>query len=277
MTTVNPNKNKVSNPKLKTSITKFEPNKIITRGYNQEDLIENLSFSEMVYLVLIGKLPTKEEGELLNQVLVSFCDHGVTPPSTQTARIIASSGSPINNAVSGGLLSFGYNHAGAIEKVMMMYQDSINSLHITGDADLDNPQITDKAVDIVYESLSHNEKIPGFGHRYHTKDPRARKLLDTVIEKGNLGPHIKLAISIEHLLIEKKGIYLNVDGINGAILSDLGFNPKFGLGIFMIGRLPGLIAHSYEETMDGEEFRRFCDIDDISYEGFENKTVNNDK
>ena len=79
------------------------------------------------------------------------------------------------------------------------------------------------------------------------------------------------------MLIEKKGIYLNVDGINGAILSDLGFNPKFGLGIFMIGRLPGLIAHSYEETMDGEEFRRFCDIDDISYEGFENKTVNNDK
>lgn len=272
MTSDDPNNVKVSNHNLKTAITKVEPDKIITRGYNQEDLIEHLSFAEMVYLILIGKLPKKEEGELLNHILVSFSDHGVTPPSTQTARIIASSGSPLNNAVGGGLLSFGYHHAGAIEKVMVMYQNAIKSLYITGDSSLDDPQITDKALDIVYGYLSRSKKIPGFGHRYHKRDPRARKLLDIVIDKGHLGPHTKLAISIEHLLIEKKGIYLNIDGINGAILSDLGFNPKFGLGLFMIGRLPGLIAHSYEETMDEEEFRRFCDIDDITYEGYENKT-----
>ncbi|WP_295723352.1 citryl-CoA lyase [uncultured Methanobrevibacter sp.] len=272
MTSEDSNNSNISKHKLKTTITKVEPDKIITRGYNQEELIENLSFAEMIYLILRGKLPKKEEGEILNHILVSFCDHGVTPPSTQTARIIASSGSPLNNAVGGGLLSFGYHHAGAIEKVMVLFQNAIKSLYISGDSELDDPQITDKALDIVYAGLSRGQKIPGFGHRYHKRDPRARKLVDLVIDKGHLGPHTKLAISIEHLLIEKKGIYLNVDGINGAILSDLGFNPKFGLGLFMIGRLPGLIAHSYEETMDDEEFRRFCDIDDINYEGFENIT-----
>ena len=277
MNTDNPNQFNVSNHNLKTAITKVEPNKIITRGYNQEDLIANLSFAEMIYLMFMGKLPTKKEGELLNHILVSFCDHGVTPPSTQTARIITSSGSPLNNAVAGGLLSFGYHHAGAIEKVMIMLQDAIKSLYISGDSQLDDPQITDKALDIVYINLSNHEKIPGFGHRYHKKDPRARKLLDIVIEKGQLGPHTKLAISIEHLLIEKKGIYLNVDGINGAILSDLGFNPKFGLGLFMIGRLPGLITHSYEENMENEEFRRFCYLDDITYEGFLDKTINDER
>ena len=111
MNTDNPNQFNVSNHNLKTAITKVEPNKIITRGYNQEDLIENLSFAEMIYLMFMGKLPTKKEGELLNHILVSFCDHGITPPSTQTARIITSSGSPLNNAVAGGLLSFGYHHA----------------------------------------------------------------------------------------------------------------------------------------------------------------------
>lgn len=45
----------------------------------------------------------------------------------------------------------------------------------------------------------------------------------------------------------------------------------------MIGRLPGLVAHSYEEKMDEEEFRRFCELDDITYTGFENKQVNNRK
>ncbi|MGI6447016.1 MAG: citryl-CoA lyase [Methanobrevibacter boviskoreani] len=271
------NKFKIPEHNLTTAITKVEPNKISTRGYNQVDLIEHLSYSEMVYLLLLGKLPSKKEGRLLNHVLVSFCDHGVTPPSTQTARIISSSGSPINNAVAGGLLSFGYHHAGAIEKVMIMYQDGINSLHISGDPDLDDPQITDKALDIVCGKISKHEKVPGFGHRYHDKDPRARKLIDLVIKEGSLGPHVKLALSMEQLLRERKGISLNVDGINGAILSDLGFNPELGIGVFMIGRLPGLVAHSYEEKMDEEEFRRFCELDDITYTGFEDKQVNNRK
>lgn len=264
---------KIPKHNLITTISYIEPDKIITRGYNQQDLIENLNYSEMVYLLLRGKLPTKKEGKLLNHVLVSFCDHGVTPPSTQTARLISSSGSPLNNAVAGGLLSFGKHHAGAIEKIMNLYQNAIASIHLSSDEDLSNSQIADKAIDIVIPKISNNEKIPGFGHRYHNKDPRARKLLELVVKEGSLGPHTKLAIAMEKLLIDKKGIYLNVDGVNGAILSDLGFNPKLGLGLFMIGRLPGLVAHSYEENMEEEEFRRFCNLEDITYKGFKNKII----
>lgn len=265
---------KIPKHNLTTTISYIEPNKIITRGYNQQDLIENLTFSEMVYLLLKGELPTKKQGKLLNHVLVAFCDHGVTPPSTQTARLISSSGSPLNNAVAGGLLSFGKHHAGAIEKVMTLYQNAINDIKLSSDSDINNSLIANKALDIVIPKISNDEKIPGFGHRYHDKDPRARKLLELVIKEGNLGPHVKLAIAMEQLLIDKKGIYLNVDGVNGAILSDLGFNPKLGLGLFMIGRLPGLVAHSYEETMKEKEFRKFCNLDDITYVGFKDKKIN---
>lgn len=52
----------------------------------------------MVFLLLKGRLPSIKEGKLFNHVLVSFCDHGATPPSTQTARLVASSGSPLNAA-----------------------------------------------------------------------------------------------------------------------------------------------------------------------------------
>ena len=55
----------------------------------------------MIYLLLKGKLPSIMESKIFNYVLVSFCDHGVTPPSTQTARLIASSGSPINSSILG--------------------------------------------------------------------------------------------------------------------------------------------------------------------------------
>ena len=81
---------------LKTSISRVETDKIVTRGYNQRDLIEKIRYSDMIYLLLKGRLPSPIEGKVFNHVLVSFCDHGVTPPSTQTARLVASSGSPIN-------------------------------------------------------------------------------------------------------------------------------------------------------------------------------------
>ena len=258
---------RVSPRSLKTTISKVETDKIITRGYNQRDLIEKIRYSDMIYLLLKGKLPSIKEGKIFNHVLVSFCDHGVTPPSTQTARLVASSGSPINSAVAGALLSFGHKHAGAIQKTMELYQSKINSLYLTEDSALDNKQIASLAIDIYNEYVLGEKKIPGFGHRYHNVDPRADKLMDIVIKEGFVGPHIKLALAVEDLAYQKKGIRLNVDGANAAILSDLGFDPETGLGIFIIGRIPGIIAHINEEKMEEEEFRRFCDLDDIEYYG----------
>ena len=258
---------RVSPRSLKTTISKVETDKIITRGYNQRDLIEKIRYSDMIYLLLKGKLPSIKEGKIFNHVLVSFCDHGVTPPSTQTARLVASSGSPINSAVAGALLSFGHKHAGAIQKTMELYQSKINSLYLTEDSALDNKQIASLAIDIYNEYILGEKKIPGFGHRYHNVDPRADKLMDIVIKEGFVGPHIKLALAVEDLAYQKKGIRLNVDGANAAILSDLGFDPETGLGIFIIGRIPGIIALINEEKMEEEEFRRFCDLDDIEYYG----------
>ena len=240
----------VSEHSLKTAISNVEPNKLTTRGYNQQDLIEQIRYGDMIYLILKGRLPSIKESKMFNHVLVSFCDHGVTPPSTQTARIIASSGSPLNSAVAGALLSFGHKHAGAIEKTMELYQTKINSLILTEDTDLDNKQIASLAIDIYNDYYSKKEK-----------------LIQMAIKEGFVGPHIKLAVAIEDLIYENKGIKLNVDGANAAILSDLGFTPDLGLGIFIIGRIPGIIAHIHEENMDEDEFRRFCELSDIEYGG----------
>jgi citrate synthase len=251
---------------LKTAISRVEPNKIVTRGYNQRDLIDKIRYSDMVFLLLKGRLPSLEEGKIFNHVLVSFCDHGATPPSTQTARLVASSGSPLNSAVAGALLSFGHKHAGAIEQTMELFQSKIGSIYETGDSEIDNKQIASLAIELYGDYILKDKKIPGFGHRYHDVDPRADELMKIVIKRGFIGPHIKLALALEDLVYEKKQIRLNVDGANAAILSDLGFSPDLGFGVFMIGRIPGIIAHIHEEKMDEEEFRRFCDLDDIVYD-----------
>lgn len=103
-------------------------------------------------------MPSIKEGKIFNKVLVSFCDHGATPPSTQTARLVASSASPMNSAVAGALLSFGHKHAGAIEKAMELYQSRINSLVLSDDSDFDNTQIASLAIDICNEYISQDKK-----------------------------------------------------------------------------------------------------------------------
>ena len=258
---------KVNPHSLKTAVSRVEKDKIVTRGYNQRDLIEKIRYSDMIFLLLRGRLPTLKEARIFNHVLVSFCDHGVTPPSTQTARLIASSGSPMNSAVAGALLSFGHKHAGAIEKTMELYQSKISTARLIDDPDIDNKQIASLAIEVYKDYVLKGKKVPGFGHRYHSTDPRADKLIEMAIKEGFIGPHLKLALAIQDLVSEKKNIRLNVDGANAAILSDLGFDPELGLGVFIIGRVPGIIAHIHEERMDEEEFRRFCDLDDIEYVG----------
>lgn len=258
---------KVNPHSLKTAVSRVEKDKIVTRGYNQRDLIEKIRYSDMIFLLLRGRLPTLKEARIFNHVLVSFCDHGVTPPSTQTARLIASSGSPMNSAVAGALLSFGHKHAGAIEKTMELYQSKISTAHLIDDPDIDNKQIASLAIEVYKDYVLKGKKVPGFGHRYHSTDPRADKLIEMAIKEGFIGPHLKLALAIQDLVFEKKNIKLNVDGANAAILSDLGFDPELGLGVFIIGRVPGIITHIHEERMDEEEFRRFCDLDDIEYVG----------
>jgi len=259
---------KLSNPKWKTSITRVEPNRLITRGYLQEDLIGNVSFPEMVYLLIKGEMPSKNDAKMLEAVLISFCDHGVTPPSTQAARIMASTGSPMHACVSGGLLAFGKHHAGAIENTMKTLQEGIKRY---------DGNIETIAGEIAYESFECGQKIPGFGHRYHDEDPRVPKLIEMAEKYDCAGIHTELALTIQSILLEEKGIRMNVDGANGAILSDMAFDWGVGTGIFMIGRLPAIIAHVHEEKTREAPFRKFFDIEEIYYDGpCEQRMINHD-
>ncbi|MDR2873646.1 MAG: citryl-CoA lyase [Methanobrevibacter sp.] len=258
---------KLKEHKMRTSITKVESNKIITKGYSQEDLINNLSFPEMVFLLFKKELPSEKELKIFNHILVSFCDHGLTPPSTQVARLITSSGSPLNVALSGALLSFGVNHAGAIEKIMDLLQDRLNNKK-----EITDEQIDEIAINIVNEYKDKKMNVPGYGHRFHEYDPRAKKILELATEEGFVSNHTKLALSIEKHLKNKK-IRLNIDGMNGAILSDLGFKGINGIGLFIIGRLPGLIAHINEERDNENIFRKLYELEDIPYIGDEDKVL----
>jgi len=241
----------------KTSISWVGKDFIVTRGYFQEDLIGNVSFADVVFLLLKGDLPSRKESRMLNAILVSFCDHGVTPPSTQIARLAASTGSPIHASLAAGLLAFGKEHAGAIQDCMKLLQDAMKT----------GGEISQLARELVDEYLERGEKIPGFGHRYHSRDPRAVRILELAEKYKCRGGHVQLALEMEKRLNRLKNVNMNIDGANAAILSDLGFHWGVGTGIFMIGRLPGLIAHIDEEKRQEKPFRKTLKLEEIEYHG----------
>src|SRR6195256_118289 len=101
-----------------SALTEISPNKILIRGYPVDEMMGRLGFAEAVYLLLMGELPTPSIGRMLNAVLVSSLDHGVTPPSTLAARNVATTGAPLKDSVAAGVLAFGPHHGGDIESCM---------------------------------------------------------------------------------------------------------------------------------------------------------------
>jgi citrate synthase len=173
----------------------------------------------------------------------------------------------MNSCVAGGLLSFGKHHAGALELSMKVLQDALKLVEIDGtDSDSDD-QVQTAAQMVVNHYQTKGEKIPGFGHRFHQEDPRPPKLIDMAIKNDCFGIHTELALNIQEILFETNGIRMNIDGANAGILSDLGFEWELGTGIFMIGRLPALVAHVNEEKVRETPFRKLFEIEEIYYDG----------
>src|SRR6187455_1747535 len=109
---------RVEDERWQTALTSIAPNSILIRGYPVDEMMGRLSFADAVYLLLMGELPTPAIGRMLNAILVSSLDHGVTPPSTLAARNVATSGAPLKDCVASGILAFGPHHGGDIESCM---------------------------------------------------------------------------------------------------------------------------------------------------------------
>src|SRR5438445_3768238 len=109
---------RTASDRWQSALTSIAPNQILIRGYALDEMMGRLGFAEAVYLLLMGELPTPAIGRMLNAVLVSSIDHGVTPPSTLAARNVATSGAPLKDCVAAGILAFGPHHGGDIESCM---------------------------------------------------------------------------------------------------------------------------------------------------------------
>ena len=240
-----------------TAITRVEPNKVAVRGYDIAELMGRVSFGAAVYLIVTGELPSQAIARLMDAILVSSIDHGATPPSALAARSVASTGATLSASVAAGIMSINRHHGGAIE-------DCARQLKAIADrAARESISIDEAAARTLATMREAGERMPGFGHRLHTKDPRTARLFELAREAGVNGVHMQAASAVEKAFANaKKSLPINVDGAIGAILADLRINPAAFNGIFMIARTPGLVAHVIEEQTREKPMRR---IDPVNH------------
>jgi succinyl-CoA synthetase alpha subunit len=240
-----------------SGITRIQPNKVAVRGYDIAELMGRVSFGAAVYLILTGELPSPAFARLMDAILVSSIDHGATPPSALSARNVASTGATLSASVAAGIMSINRHHGGAIE-------DCARQLKAIADrAARDSISLEEAATRTLRTMSEAGERMSGFGHRVHTKDPRTARLFELAREAGVDGAHMQAARAVEKAFADaKKSLPINVDGAIGAILADLGMNPAAFNGIFMIARTPGLIAHVIEEQTRERPMRR---IDPVNH------------
>jgi len=250
----------------KTAITKIEQDKILIQGYSLLELMESCSFGDVVLLMATGKMPFLHQGKLMEAILISCCDQGPLPPSTNATRFVASCGVPLQAAVAAGILGFGEYHGGAIESCARLLQENVLS---------DKYENVDEiAIEIIEEFSKKNKRIPGFGHAYLDVDPRAIKLLEIAQKKIHPYPHIDLLLAIEKALRQEKDPHLaaNINGAVAAAISDLDIDWRIGKGIFIISRSLGLIMHALEEIKLGKPYKKVS-MDAVEYIGPEEREV----
>lgn len=233
-----------------TNIIQMSPGHIQFHGYPIQELIGQLSFTSMIWLMLRGSPPTIEQEKLFNAALMAGVDHGPQAPSIAIARMAATCGVGINNAMASAANVLGDVHGGAGEQCLELFQ----AIQASTETGLNIDTATEQ---LVREFFANEKKyIPGFGHRFHPVDPRSAPLLHLLKmaeqDHAVTGQFSLIAKAVERTIFKLKNrhIPINIEGATAAIYGALGFPAPLCRGLFVLSRSVGILAHAWEQQQE---------------------------
>ena len=219
---------------FRTSVGTSDADSITVMGKDlSQDLLGQATLTELAFLVVQRRLPSQEETRLLDAVLVSLADHGLTPTVLSARLTYTGAPESLQGAVAAGLLGAGSVFLGVVE-------DTARFLERVGE-DLDGA---------VERELAAGRRIPGLGHTVHkVEDPRTPRIYAIADETGLSGPYLRRLRELARIHEEKTGrrLPINGAGVAGAALADLGFPIPLLRGFALLARTAGLLGHLAEE------------------------------
>ena len=205
---------------------------------------DDLGYAENFFNMCFGEVPEPEVLRCFDVSMILYAEHSFNA-STFTARTIISSLADIYGAVTGAIASLkGPLHGGANEAVMYMLLE------------IGSP---DKAQAWIDGALENKKVVMGFGHRvYRSGDSRVptmhKAFLDMAKIKGG-EDWVKIEEIVEKTMVERKGIYPNLDYPTGPAYYMMGFDIDLFTPLFVMSRITGWTAHIMEQ-LDGNKLIR---------------------
>lgn len=215
--------------------------------YGDDDLVGDLlgqaSFVDVFMKQTFGNVPTGAQRRIVEAVLVTLMEHGMTPSAIATRMIYASSPENLQAGVAAGLLAVASRFVGTMEPAAELLERVV----VAGD------EGANEARCIAQDYRARREAVPGFGHHLHRPDdPRAIALLNLAREVGTHGPRCtalgQLAAEVD--AAAGRHITINATGAIAAILGDIGIPAALMRGFAVLSRAAGLIAHIAEEQRE---------------------------
>lgn len=182
----------------------------------------------------------------LNLIFILHADHEQNC-STSTVRMVGSSGANLFASVAAGVCAlWGPLHGGTNVEVLSM----LEQIH--------EGNLTPEEYVKLAKDKNSKVRLMGFGHRvYKNFDPRAQmlaKVAEELVPKlSGDDPLLEIARRLEDIALTdsyfvERQLYPNVDFYSGIILRAIGIPTNMFTVMFAIGRLPGWIAHWWEQN-----------------------------
>lgn len=196
------------------------------------------------YLQMVtGERPSPAAERALEQYLILTIDHGFNS-STFTARVVASTGADLIDAVTAALGALaGPLHGGAPGR-------ALDALDAIGDPD--------RAREWALAELAAGRRIMGFGHAvYRSRDPRSDLLREIALGLGDElgGDLVERAVAVEGHILDAlrqakpdRALPSNVEYYAGVVMASAGLPRSLFTPTFAVSRSVGWCAHAVEQA-----------------------------
>ncbi|MHB9797524.1 citryl-CoA lyase [Pseudomonas sp. MT3] len=228
----------------RTQLCSHGPDAIHYRDANLVDeLIGKAGFVEVFLRQTFGRQPSAAELTIVDAVLVTLMEHGLTPSVIAARMVYSSSPENLQAGVAAGLLAVASRFVGTMEPAAGLLRRIVEA----------GEQGAAEARRIAAEHRAQRQPVPGFGHHLHRPDdPRAVALLELAARTGTFGRHCEALQALAGAIDEAAGrhITINATGAVAALLGDIGVPPELMRGFAVLSRAAGLVAHIAEEQRE---------------------------
>src|SRR3546814_10928603 len=130
---------------------------------------------------ILGRKVRPSELSIMNAILISLMEHGLTPSAIATISIYMSAPENLQGAIAAGLLGVGSQFIGTMENCAGLLRRMVEIEDAAGRER--------EALRIVRQYRENHSHVPGFGHHLPSPDdPKAMKLLALGETEGVGGP-----------------------------------------------------------------------------------------